>query len=203
LYRSAVNRYSAPTLALTGKAREIFSKSGAGKDNSALGRSSSEGPPDDTEWTVALSLSYPLYAGGSKSAEVEQTQEALKQLKLEQQALQERIEQNIRSALRQAFVSRSSIKLSRIAARAAQRNLDIITDAYSRGAASVIDLLDAQNAALAADINAINAVYDFLLDLFRAERAIGRFTFFYTQQERDAIFDRMTKFFRQRETSRP
>ena len=203
LYRSAVNRYSAPTLALTGKAREIFSKSGAGKDNSALGRSSSEGPPDDTEWTVALSLSYPLFAGGSKPAEVAQTREALKQLKLEQQALQERIEQNIRSALRQAFVSRSSIQLSRIAARAAQRNLDIITDAYSRGAASVIDLLDAQNAALAADINAINAVYDFLLDLFRTERAIGRFTFFDTQQEREAIFDRMTKFFQQQETSRP
>ncbi|MGD9224418.1 MAG: hypothetical protein PVH22_14280, partial [Desulfobacteraceae bacterium] len=83
------------------------------------------------------------------------------------------------------------------------RNLDIITDAYSRGAASVIDLLDAQNAALAADVNAINAVYDFLLDLFRAERAIGRFTIFDTQQERDAIFDRMTKFFQQRESSRP
>ena len=203
LYRSAVNRYRSPTLALTGQAREIFDKSGAGSDNSALGNISSEGPPDDTEWTVGITLSYPLYEGGSKAAEVDQTREALKQLKLEQKALQEKIEQNIRSTLRQAFVSRTSIQLSRIAADAAQRNLDIITDAYSRGAASVIDLLDAQNAALGADINAINAVYDFLLDLFRAERAIGRFTFFDTQQERDAIFDRMVKFFQQREMPEP
>lgn len=203
LYRSAVNRYRSPTVALTGKAREIFNKSGAGSDNSALGRLSSEGPPDDTEWTVGLSLSFPLYEGGSKSAEVDQTREALKQLKLEQKALQEKIEQNIRSALRQAFVSRTSIQLSRVAAQAAQRNLDIITDAYSRGAASVIDLLDAQNAALRADINAINAVYDFLLDLFRAERAVGRFTFFDTQEERDAIFGRMTRFFEQQEAYRP
>jgi outer membrane protein TolC len=203
LFRSAVNRYRSPTLALTGTAREIFSKSGAGEDSSAPGSLSPEGPPDDTEWTVALSLSYALFAGGSKQAEVEQTKQALKQLKLEQQALQERIEQNIRSALRQAFVSRSSIQLSRIAAQSAQRNLDIITDAYSRGTASVIDLLDAQNAALAADINAINAAYEFLLDLFRTERAIGRFTFFDTQDERDAIFDRMATFFQEQSATKP
>jgi outer membrane protein TolC len=197
LYKSAVNRHISPNLALTGKAREIFSKSGAGKDNSALAAISSQGRPDDTEWSMALSLSYPLYSGGSKSAEVEQTGQGLKQLRMEQQALRQSIEQNIRSALRQAFVSRASIELSDIAAESAQRNLDIITDAYSRGAASVIDLLDAQNAALAADINAIDAVYDFLLDLFRAERAVGRFTFFDTRQERDGFFQLMDRFFQQ------
>jgi outer membrane protein TolC len=203
LFKSAVNRYISPTLALTGTAREIFDKSGAGKDNSAMAGIASQGGADDTQWSVALSVSYPLYSGGSKPAEVEQTAQGLKQLRLEQQALQERIEQNIRSILHQAFVSRASIQLSRMAAQSAQRNLDIITDAYSRGAASVIDLLDAQNAALAADVNAIAAVYDFLLDLFRAERAVGRFTFFDTGPERDAFFDRMDRFFQQKEAATP
>lgn len=201
-FQSAVNRYRSPTMALTGTAREIFDKAGAGSDNSGLGSLSSEGPPDDMEWTVGLSLTYPLFSGGSKSAEVEQTRQALLQLELEQQSLREKIEQRIRSALRQAFVSRTSIQLSRIAADAAQRNLDIITDAYSRGAASVINLLDAQNAALTADINAINAVYNFLLDLFRAERAIGRFSFFDTKQDRNAAFDRINRYFQQQKSTK-
>lgn len=201
-FRSAVNRYRSPTMALTGTAREIFSKDGAGSDNSALARLSSDGAPDDTEWTVGVSLSYPLFEGGSKSAEVEQTRQALLQLGLEQKALQEKIEQNIRSALRQAFVSRTSIQLSRIAAHSAQRNMDIITDAYSRGTASVIDLLDAQTAALAADINAITAVYDFLQDLFRAERAIGRFTFFDTKEARDVTYQQISQYFKERRSAK-
>ena len=41
------------------------------------------------------------------------------------------------------------------------------------GVLSIIDLLDAQSAALVAEQSAANATYQFLLDLMEAERAIG------------------------------
>ena len=59
----------------------------------------------------------------------------------------------------------------------------------------IIDLLDAQNAALRADQAAANANYDFLRDLIRAERAASSFPFLFSTLERDALIDRMKTFF--------
>ena len=57
------------------------------------------------------------------------------------------------------------------------------------------DLLDAQNAALRDDRAASNAVYNFLSDLIRAERAASSFPFLSSNSERDALIERMESFF--------
>ena len=56
---------------------------------------------------------------------------------------------------------------------------------------SVVDLLDAQNAALVADLAAATAAYTFLLDIMEVERAGARFSFFLTEVEREDFFDRL------------
>ena len=66
----------------------------------------------------------------------------------------------------------AGITLSEDAAIAAARNLELVEDAYGRGTVSIIELLDAQNAAILAEEGAANAVYDFLLDLMEVERAM-------------------------------
>ncbi len=71
----------------------------------------------------------------------------------------------------------------------------LVTDAYSRGAASLVDLLDAQNAAVVADLVAANAVYDFLADMASVERAVGRFSLLSTAEERAAFFERLEAYF--------
>ncbi|UCC85495.1 MAG: TolC family protein [Gemmatimonadota bacterium] len=85
----------------------------------------------------------------------------------------------------------ANIGLSRDAADAARNNFELVQDSYSRGAASIIDLLDAQNTALIAELRAANAIYDFLIQLMNVERAAGRFDFFTSAEERDAFFDRL------------
>ena len=69
-----------------------------------------------------------------------------------------------------------------------------MSDAYAQGLVSIIDLIDAQNAALVGDLGAATAVYDFLVDWVEAERAIGRFSLFMTATERDDFFDRLDAF---------
>jgi hypothetical protein len=59
---------------------------------------------------------------------------------------------------------------------------------------SIIDLLDAQNAAITAEAAAANAINDFLLDLMDVERAVGRFGFFVTPAERQDYFDRLSRY---------
>ena len=76
-----------------------------------------------------------------------------------------------------------------------RKNLDLVTDAYSRGAVSIIELVDAQNAALAADGAAANAVFEFLIDLMEAQRASNTLDFFLSDEQRASFFDAMHSFF--------
>ena len=100
----------------------------------------------------------------------------------------------MRSALYASRAASQGIDLSRKAAAAAGRNLELVTDAYARGAVSIIDLLDAQNAALLAELGAANAVYDFLIVLMEVERSAGRFDFFMTDADREAWLERLRRY---------
>ncbi len=89
----------------------------------------------------------------------------------------------------------ASIRLSREAAEAAANNLELTIDGYSRGVVSILDLIDAQNAALASDLGAANAVYEFLIDLMDVERAVGRYSFFMDDAEIDDLLNRLDAYF--------
>ena len=88
--------------------------------------------------------------------------------------------------------------MSKKAADAARKNLDIIADAYAGGAISIIELLDAQNAALVTDQVASNAVFDFLIDIMDIERAVGRFDFLISDQEQEAWIERFEAYYNER-----
>lgn len=106
-----------------------------------------------------------------------------------------RVEERIRSSMFQAAASFPGIRLSREAAEAAKKNLELVVDQYSRGAVDIIKLLNSQNAALTATESAANAVYEFLIDLMNIQRAVGKFDYFLYEEDRAAWFDRLRSFF--------
>ena len=66
-----------------------------------------------------------------------------------------------------------------------------MSDAYSRGAADITTLIDAQSTAEQSSESAANAVHDFLLDLMRVERAMGDFGTLRPPEERQAFLARL------------
>lgn len=186
-----------PDLSLQAGVTQLLHEDGEGVDSPFSGI---HGLPvsipeaDDTSWSVGLKLSLPLFSGGARWADLYRSERKLEQLQLERRALAGRLEQRIRSALQDSRASHAGIRLSRQGAEAARRNLELVTDAYSRGVVSILELLDAQNAALSADQAAANAVYDFLLDLMAVERAVGRFDFFTSSEEREQWFRKLEHF---------
>jgi outer membrane protein TolC len=150
---------------------------------------------NDTSWSVALSLSFPLFKGGEKAAVRARTSKELEQLRLQREALAERIEERIRAALHLTGASHISITQARKAAKSAEDSLEVIRNAYELGAVTILRLLDAQNAVYNAQQNAADAVYSFLIDLMEMERAIGRFEFFMGDEERQAFLGRMRAYF--------
>lgn len=185
-----------PTILAFGELRQFIYEGGAG--------SSLDLPPgfpiglpktDDTDWVIQLQASFPLFTGGAKIADYRKARSELSRLTYEKESTAEKVEEDIRTSLNNAGASYPSIGFALDAADAARKNLDIVTDSYSRGVASIIDLLDAQNAALSAELNAANSVYNFLIDLMNVQRASGKFDFFTTIEDREEFFRRLAQFY--------
>ena len=178
--------FYSPTVGFAGAVRQKVHESGAGANIS---------PSDDTDYTLGLQLTFPLVRGGAKFSEARQALEEAAKLRVEKRLASQKLERDVRSSFLRAARSFTNITLSKVAAEAANENLAVVTDLYGRGAVGIIDLLDAQNAALRDDQAAANAVYDFLVDLIRAERAAATYPFMFSQSERDGLIERMKRFF--------
>jgi outer membrane protein TolC len=149
----------------------------------------------ENEWTVGLSVALPLYTGGERQATKSRTRQELDALQRDREELAQQIELRIRTSMFRIAASWNNIDLSREAALASQKNLDLVTDSYATGVVSIQDLLDAQNSTLTAKLRAANAIYDFLLDLVEVQRAVGRLEWFRAEENRDAWVQRIRDYF--------
>ncbi len=194
--KAAKRAFWLPAFAVGADVTERFSEQGKGADAPALPFALPD--KDDTDWSAGLFATFPLFEGGRKTADVRRTLEELAQLKLARSGFVERIDQQVRARLHDAWASFLGIALAREGALAARKNLELVTEQYSRGKVNVIDLIDAQDASLAADQRAANAVYDFLIDLMKVQRAAGRFNFFMTVRQKKDWRDRLEQYFKGR-----
>jgi len=184
-----------PTVALEGGISDVLWRGGTGAQPPAIGGITLGRGPDLT-WSVRLGAALPLFAGFARTATRSQATIELDRLAIEREAVALAVGQQIRAALLVAGASWAGIEQARSAAEAARRNFELVSDAYASGTASIITLLDAQQAALTSGEAAATAVYDFLADLMTAERATGEFNVLRTADERRALFDRLEDFFR-------
>ena len=190
-FRSATTRvFFLPEVALFGNVDHRFWAEGEGSERPEVLPS-----PEDTRWNVGVELSLPLITGGSRLSERRQAGADLERLRIQRRDTAQRIEQRMRSALHLLGASRAGMKHTRDAADAAKSTLEVVTDMYSRGAISIIDLLDAQNNAFIASLNAADAVYDFFIDLMEAERAYGVVQFFASDEVRAAYQQRLEDYY--------
>jgi outer membrane protein TolC len=145
-------------------------------------------------WNVGAAASLTLFDGSSNYARIRRTFREIDRLQTDRAIIAQRLEQDVRAALHQAGFSFANINLTSDAAEASARNLELVTDLYQRGAADIIQLVDAQNQALGAALAAANALYDFLIDALRVQRAAGSFSLEGTQEERDDFVQRIDAF---------
>ena len=156
-------------------------------------------------WNVGATASLTLFDGTSNYARIRRTFREIDRLETDRAVIAQRLEQDVRSALHQAGFSYANIALTQDAAEASARNLELVTDLYQRGAADIIQLVDAQNQALGAALAAANALYDFLIDALRVQRASGAFSLEGSEEERDDFIERLDAFAaaRKRESRQP
>ena len=151
--------------------------------------------------TLAFQAQWPrslrfVVTGRRRAAEVSQAKHNLQEIEAERAAATDGVEARARVALHRTASSYPSIDLSRQAAEAANENLTMVTDAYARGVVSVTDLIDAQDAALSADLAAADAKYTFLIDFVGVLRAMSEFEILLDPGSREAWYRRVDDWFR-------
>ena len=194
--RIAADRsFYVPSVGLRAEVTRDFAFGGKGTESNGLTSLFMPPPEEDTTWTLALKASLPLYTGGARQAARAKARIQVDQLNTERDAVREKIEERIRVASHGVRASFANIRQAEAASVAASKNLELVTDAYARGVASAIDLLDAQNAALVAELSAAGITYQFYVDLMEMERASSNFIFRMSQPEYDAWLARLGDYF--------
>jgi outer membrane protein TolC/ABC-type uncharacterized transport system substrate-binding protein len=162
-----------PALGLTAEADYIFSRSGAGSE--AVGLMGIPMETEDTQWFVGISASLPLFNGGAIYHEAQQTKIEIMKLETQKADLVQDIELNVRAKVLDLALSVANLDLSKQSADFARKSFDMVQDAYSKGAVSIVELTDAQTNTLNAELAAVNSVYEFHGDLLRTQRAMSDF----------------------------
>jgi outer membrane protein len=168
-----------PDLAIVSNGSSALSRAGAGSATVA-------GAPDDESWSISLQATLPLFTGRRRAAELSQARHELRASEADRAAATDSVEARARIALQRSAGSFPAIALSREAAAAANENLASVTDAYARGAVSVTELIDAQDAALDAGLAAADAKFGFLIDFVGVLRALSEFEVLLDPPSREA-----------------
>lgn len=182
LLKASKRQYYVPEISLQASLKEHIDKGGEG-DNYPPGVNI-----NDTDASVAIVMSLPLYEGGSRSAATSKQIFIIKQLQLQLANSRNQIKQQIYSAINDLSSSYPGMQHAEDALQAARQNYEIVRKSYERGTVSIVDFLDAQNQVFGAEISAINAVYDYLEDQISYQRAIAYFFDLSDETAIDIIF---------------
>ncbi|HHP7241546.1 MAG TPA: TolC family protein [Cyclobacteriaceae bacterium] len=184
------NRYL-PNVALAGNYNYEFYRGGSGSEfNTAFGP-----PLNDWNWNFQLGASLPIFQGTRRNSQYQRSRVQLLQLNTQRLNLERLIEQQVRSELEKIRASYRNITLTKDAEEAVVRNFEIVQDSYSKGVVTITQLLDAQNAAISAQLNSANAVYIFLIDFLNMERASGSFYMLMTEEQKADYINEITTYF--------
>lgn len=141
------------------------------------------------EATLGVQLTFPLFEGGLRDAEIRQRKATIRRLSAQREKALQQIEERVMVAFNAIASGHPNIRLSRRALVSAEKNYNSVQEKYSQGAASILDLLDAQSALLSQRQAAAVAVYDYLAAVHQLQRSIAWFEFKKTESEKREWID--------------
>ncbi|GAB4280844.1 MAG: TolC family protein [Candidatus Rifleibacteriota bacterium] len=196
-HRSAKRRFNQPTVAVQGNFTRTLKEAGVGEPKPPLPApfSSMLKYPNKNDWYVGVNVSFPIYEGGDRPAAVKQAKANIRQVEENLRLLRQKLELNTRATLEDARSSFSSIGLSNTRTEYAAKTLELVQNAYSRGAVNILDLIDAQNALLVSKEASANAMFNFFSDFVRVCRAVGSYDFILKEDSHEEWRRRLKEYY--------
>jgi outer membrane protein TolC len=124
-------------------------------------------------YSVSGNVSVPLYTGGRIRADIEQARADLGRKQAEYEDLKGRIAYDVRVAWLDAAASESGVKVAERNKTLAERALAQSQDRYANGVTNYLEVVQAQEAIVAASDNYIESLYSFNVAMVSLARAMG------------------------------
>ena len=131
--------------------------------------------PYQLAWNLGFNASIPLFQGNLRTKRIQKDKVLLDQLQLNQLALEQQFDANIRLSLANLGNSYNDILLTDQAQKSSNQYLELVQDLYREGVASIATLFDAQNNLVAAQLGAIASQYQFFVDAFKILQTFNSF----------------------------
>jgi len=126
-----------------------------------------------SSWAAALELSWPFFDGGRRRGQIAQFESQRRQIALRRAELEASIRLETDQARTNYATALSRAASAEIFAQAAAEAERVARATYEEGVATQTDLLDAQRNAVIAQVSAIEARYEALVEASRLSRAVG------------------------------
>lgn len=153
-------------------------------------------------YNVGLSLSIPIFDGNREHINRQTAQIQQEQLAINRENTMQALERNVRDAVLDLINQIANIQLSQVSEDAAAQSLALTETAYSNGAVTIVQLIDAQTNHLQAQLARATANYNYLLSALLLERTIGYYFLLHTPAENDAFIQRFADYQQARQAQR-
>ena len=141
----------------------------------------------DENFNVGLNLSIPLFNRNLRNIDRQTAIIQQQQLELSRANTERTIESDVKNAVLDVVNEIANIELSRVSEESARQSLELTQTAYLNGSVNLVQLIDAQNNLLQAQIANANASYTFLLTALLLERYIGHYFLLNDESENEAF----------------
>jgi outer membrane protein len=128
---------------------------------------------DNSDWSVGLTLSFPIFDGGTRSRAITEANIDLNNARLGYRDLERQVKLEVKSAHINLENASKKIELTRRQVASAEESYEAALGRYKNGLAPITEVIDAEVALTEGQINFISSKYDFLEAKALLKRAIG------------------------------
>jgi len=125
-------------------------------------------------WRIGISIGLNVFDGFQSMANIQRVKANLRSVEESSKQRRRDVELEIRQAYLAVEEAEQKIEVTDEALKAADQDLKLTQEKYNLGAASMLELLDADVSYKTAKNNQVNALYDYNLAVARFEKAIGK-----------------------------
>ena len=180
---SNIASYFSPDLAVQAQIDQPWWQDGAGAPDNLS---------NDLQWRVTLNLTFPIFDGNRRLYNLQATELSQYQVALQTEALNNNLALAVASTLADLVRAKTQIHFTKTASENAGKNFELVEQAYKKGSVSVLQLLDAQSAALSAKQGYILSVYNYFSAFLQLENSIGFYSLLASKPELEAFEKRIS-----------
>jgi outer membrane protein len=128
---------------------------------------------DFVRWNMGVNLTLPVFDGFKRSGLVWQATAYERQARLEREKVEQRVRLDLRQALDDLSAAAETVTAARANVQQAQKVLSMMQNNYKYGAATTLDIVDAQTALAVARTNMLRGLHDHSVARATLRHAMG------------------------------